>query len=178
MKYRKSIFIVTYSRTKQGIKYLVLKRKLHWKGWEFPKGGLEKSKDPLKNVKREVKEETGKLPFNIKNLHVSGKYKYKKELKDRKGVDGQTYSLYSAEIKSGLVKVDKKEHSNYKWLSFEKALKKQKLTAALKPRAHKVGCRGFCAKDVLVDVAINGRAETYQFVTPEKAKKIVESFLL
>ena len=40
--------------------------------------------------------------------------------------------------------------------AFEKAFKRHKLTAALKPRAHKVGCRGFCAKDVLVDVAING----------------------
>ena len=44
--------------------------------------------------------------------------------------------------------------------AFEKALREQNLTAELKPRAHKVGCRGFCAKDVLVDVAINGQAET------------------
>jgi NADH:ubiquinone oxidoreductase subunit F (NADH-binding)/(2Fe-2S) ferredoxin/Pyruvate/2-oxoacid:ferredoxin oxidoreductase delta subunit len=62
--------------------------------------------------------------------------------------------------------------------AFEKALREQNLTAELKPRAHKVGCRGFCAKDVLVDVAINGHAETYQFVTPEKAKKIVEEHII
>ncbi|MGD2270529.1 MAG: NADH-quinone oxidoreductase subunit NuoF [Desulfobacterales bacterium] len=62
--------------------------------------------------------------------------------------------------------------------AFEEALREQKLMAELKPRAHKVGCRGFCAKDVLVDVAINGRAETYQFVTPEKAKKIVEEHII
>jgi len=62
--------------------------------------------------------------------------------------------------------------------AFEKAIKGHKLTAALEPRAHKVGCRGFCAKDVLVDVAINGHAETYQFVTPEKAKKIVEQHIM
>jgi len=124
MKYRKGVFIVTYSRTKKGIKYLILKRKLHWKGWEFPKGGLEKSRNHIKNVKREIKEETGKPPFNIKKFQVSGKYRYKKELKDREGIDGQTYSLYSAEIKPNLIKIDKKEHSDYQWLSFEKALKK------------------------------------------------------
>jgi len=124
MKYRKGIFIVTYSRTKEKIKYLILKRKLHWVGWEFPKGGLEKGESFEKAVKREVKEETGKPPFNIRKFHVSGKYKYKKGLKDREGVDGQTYSLYSAEIKPGLIKIDKKEHSDYQWLDFEKALRK------------------------------------------------------
>ena len=124
MKYRKGVFIVTYFKTKKGIKYLVLKRKLHWIGWEFPKGGLKKNEDIIKGLKREVKEETGKLPFNIKKFDFSGKYKYKRELKDREGVDGQTYSLYSAEIKPGLIKIDKKEHSDYQRVSFEKALKK------------------------------------------------------
>ena len=52
MIYRKGFFIVTYSRTKEGIKYLILKRKLHWKGWEFPKGGLEKGESFEKAVKR------------------------------------------------------------------------------------------------------------------------------
>ena len=40
-KYRKSDFIVVYSKEKDKIKYIVLKRKLHWKGWEFPKEGME-----------------------------------------------------------------------------------------------------------------------------------------
>jgi len=124
MKYRKGVFIVIYRREDNEIKYLVLRRILHWKGWEFPKGGLEGSRDYIKNIKREIKEETGKLPFNTKNLHVSGKYKYKKELKDRKDIEGQTYVLYSVEIKPGLIKIDKKEHSSYQWLNFEKALKK------------------------------------------------------
>ena len=123
MTYRKGVFIVVYSKTKKGIKYLVLKRKLHWKGWEFPKGGLE-GKGYIKNIKREIKEETGKLPFNIKKFNVSGKYKYKKGLKDRKDVDSQTYVLYSVEIKPDSIKIDKKEHSDYRWLDFKKALRK------------------------------------------------------
>ena len=124
MKYRKGFFIVTYSRTKKGIKYLVLKRKLHWRGWEFPKGGLENRESIKNGIKREIKEETGKLPFNIKKFNVSGKYKYEKELKDRKDLDGQTYILYSVEIKPDSIKIDKKEHFDYQWLNFEKALKK------------------------------------------------------
>ncbi len=124
MKYRKGVFVVTYSRTNEGVKYLVLKRKLHWKGWEFPKGGLMKNENEEKGVRREVKEETGKNPLNIKKFDVFGRYKYEKELKDREGVMGQTYSLYSAEIKPGLIKLDKQEHAGYHWLNFEKALKK------------------------------------------------------
>ena len=62
--------------------------------------------------------------------------------------------------------------------AFGTALKENKLAATFKPRTHKVGCRGFCAKDVLVDVAINGQTETYQFVTPDKANQIVEEHII
>ncbi len=124
MKYRKGIFIVVYFKTKKGIKYLILKRKLHWKGWEFPKGGIKKSETTLNALKREVKEETGQTPFNIKKFNVFGKYKYEKKLKDRENVIGQTYILYSAEIKPKKIKLDKLEHTDYKLVDFKSALKK------------------------------------------------------
>ena len=62
--------------------------------------------------------------------------------------------------------------------AFEEALAEGGLKAKFKPRTHKVGCRGFCAKDVLVDVAIDGGKETYQFVTPENARRIVEEHII
>ncbi len=62
--------------------------------------------------------------------------------------------------------------------AFEQALAASGLTAKYTPRTHKVGCRGFCAKDVLVDVTVNGRTETYQFVTPERAEKIVAEHII
>ncbi len=31
-------------------------------------------------------------------------------------------------------------------------------------RLHKVGCRGFCARDVLVDISVNGIVSTYQYI--------------
>lgn len=137
--FRKAVFIVTYRKTKNifgktKIKYLLLKRKLHWKGWEFPKGGI-KNKDfkrklkpketfgVLGAVKREVKEETGQFPFSIKKYNFSGKYKYDKIYPGRKGIIGQTYKLFSAEIKNKKIKLDKLEHSSYRWLDFNKAIK-------------------------------------------------------
>jgi|TARA_Y100000031_G_C7939230_1_gene256289 8-oxo-dGTP pyrophosphatase MutT (NUDIX family) len=123
-KFRKIVFVVTYSKTNDGIKYLLLRRKFHWKGWEFIKGGIEKGEPKKVAVKREVLEEAGKKTLKIKKFQVFGKYKYKKELADRKGFVGQSFSLYSAEIKFGRIKIDVKEHSRYEWLNFNEAVKK------------------------------------------------------
>jgi 8-oxo-dGTP pyrophosphatase MutT (NUDIX family) len=125
-KYRKGIFIVTYAKSKNKIFYLILKRKLHWKGWEFPKGGKEKFEFTKTAVKREIKEETGLSPIKIKKFKTKGKYKYKKNLKDRPEIIGQTYTLYSAQIQKKKIKFDKKEHSDHKWVDFKTA--KRKLT--------------------------------------------------
>jgi len=62
--------------------------------------------------------------------------------------------------------------------AFDASFSENKLSAKFKPRTHKVGCRGFCAKDVLVDVSVGGKTETYQFVTPEKVDKIVEEHIM
>ncbi len=122
-KYRNAIFIVTYRCiNKDKILYLILKRQLHWKGWEFPKGGIKNKESITKCIKREIKEETGQLPFKIKNHKISGKYKYPKILKDRPNIIGQTYTLYSAEIKKQKIKLDKKEHKDYKWVDYKTAL--------------------------------------------------------
>jgi 8-oxo-dGTP pyrophosphatase MutT (NUDIX family) len=129
MKYRKAVFVVTYAKVKDKINYLILKRKLHWKGWEFPKGGLETLGEKLfvgNAVKREVKEETGLTPIKIKKMNISGKYKYKRVLKDRPGVIGQEYKLYSAEVEKKKINIKKNkdaEHSTYKWVDFKTANK-------------------------------------------------------
>ena len=123
MKYRRAVFIVTYKKEKAGISYLLLKRRLHWKGWEFPKGGVEGKEELKETAKREVKEETGNIAQNVKEYRINGKYRYKKKYPDRRGLIGQTYRLFSAEIDGKKVNVSRKEHSSYKWLDFEKAVK-------------------------------------------------------
>ncbi len=123
-KYRKAVFVVIYSRNKGEIEYLILRRKLHWRGWEFPKGGLEKDETKRDAVKREVREESGLKLLRIKRFDFSGRYLYKKEFADRLGIRGQTFSLYAAEVKKGKVRIDKREHSGYKWMRFREAVKK------------------------------------------------------
>ena len=126
MKYRKAVFVVGYTKTgktKKDIEYILLKRKLHWKGWEFPKGKIESGEPKIITAKRELREETGHKAINVKKFNYSGKYIYNKKLTDRPEVVGQTFSLYAAEVKKGEVKLDPKEHSGFKWVSFSKALK-------------------------------------------------------
>lgn len=117
-KYRKAVFIVVYFKNK----YLILHRIHHWKGWEFPKGGIEQGENLTKAVKRELKEETG-LTGKIKKYNIYGKYRYSRELEDRKGIKGQSWKLFSAEVSSNKIKIDRREHDKYKWVDFEKAEK-------------------------------------------------------
>jgi len=121
-KYRPAVFIVTYARTKKGIEYVLLKRKLHWTGWEFPKGGIEKNETGEQASKREVKEEVGSKPINIKSWPIKGKYLYR-NVKDRPNYIGQTYCLFSAEVKKARIKVDREEHDYGKWVTFKEAIK-------------------------------------------------------
>ncbi|MEK6913768.1 MAG: NUDIX domain-containing protein [Nanoarchaeota archaeon] len=123
-KFRNAIFAVAYFKSGNDIEYLLLKRKKHWIGWEFPKGGIDLFETKKMAVKREVKEETGLKILNIKKFHISGRYRYKKEYKDRKGIFGQKFSLYAVEVQKSDVKIDKREHSGFKWENFEGAMEK------------------------------------------------------
>ena len=121
-KYRNSVFIVVYNISDK-LRYLVLKRQLHWRGWEFPKGKIEILELRRNAVKRELKEETGLVPAKIKRFKEKGKYKYSKRLLDRPEYIGQKYKLFAVEVKEMKVIVDDYEHSDYKWLSYRGALK-------------------------------------------------------
>ena len=122
-KYRRAVFIVIYSKTGKGIEYLILHRKHHWKGWEFSKGGIKSFEPKRLAARREAHEESGLRILRMKRFHYGGKYLYKKALADRPGKIGQTFTLFSAEVKKGRVKIDRKEHSGFKWMGYNKAIR-------------------------------------------------------
>lgn len=124
-KLRKGVFLVIYKIENKKPKYLLLKRKLHWVGWEFPKGGIELFETKKRAVKRECKEETGLDVFNIKKYNYKGFYVYPRIFRDRIGYFGQSFTLFSGEVKQGNKKItlDKREHSTYKWMGYEDAMK-------------------------------------------------------
>ncbi len=43
---------------------------------------------------------------------------------------------------------------------------------------HKVGCRGFCSKDVLVDIVIDGERTTYENIKPDMVARIINEHII
>ena len=64
------------------------------------------------------------------------------------------------------------------------AFKKEINTAGIKALVgdqcslHKVGCRGLCTKDILVEVTINGKKTVYENIKPDKVSKIVKEHIV
>jgi NADH-quinone oxidoreductase subunit F len=63
---------------------------------------------------------------------------------------------------------------------FKKALSSANIDAVFHKNCsvHKVGCRGFCAKDVLVDIIIDGTRTTYNYVKPDMVERIVNEHII
>ncbi len=120
--YRKGVFCVVYS----GEKYLLLHRKLHWSGWEFPKGGLLANERYEHAVTREVKEETGLKVTNLKKFSFKGKFVYDKKTRHERKVKGFSYVLFGCGVRKARVKISKREHDNFKWMGYSGALKSLK----------------------------------------------------
>lgn len=64
-------------------------------------------------------------------------------------------------------------------LMFKQYINKSGIEAKIGQRCsyQKVGCRGFCSKDVLVDVIIDGKKTTYQLVKPIMVERIVSEHI-
>ena len=64
--------------------------------------------------------------------------------------------------------------------AFKEKLQEAGLECEVRKRCEvkQVGCRGFCAKDVLVDVSIDGETVTYQYVKPDMVNRIIDQHIL
>ncbi len=54
----------------------------------------------------------------------------------------------------------------------------ENVTVQERCKLHKVGCRGFCARDVLVDINVDGEVSTYQYIQPEMVKRLVADHIV
>ncbi len=65
--------------------------------------------------------------------------------------------------------------------AFERELEEAGVTGARLEKhckLHKVGCRGFCARDVLVDITAGGASTTYQYVEERMVKRLVQEHIV
>ncbi len=123
--YRKYVAAIIFYRTKSADLFLLLHRKQNWRGWEYVKGGLLPGESLRAGLRREIREETGARKFKvIKKLPLKIRYKWPKSyLKDEKRWRGAVQQVYVAEVFSKKIKLDKKEHSGYRWISGKTTVK-------------------------------------------------------
>jgi len=101
-------------------KYLFLRA---YRNWDFPKGIVEPTEDPLETAKREVKEETGITDLNFRWGHVF------KETMPYHSRGKKTARYYIAETSTADVtfsinpEIGKPEHHEYRWLSYSEIKK-------------------------------------------------------
>ncbi|MFH0928837.1 MAG: NUDIX domain-containing protein [Candidatus Aenigmatarchaeota archaeon] len=122
-KYRRCIFGVVFLRRKYP-QFLILHRIKNWNGWELLKGGKEDNENIIDCLKREIREETGKKKFKIiaKTRHYI-RFKFPKGfVKDKHIYHGAKGYVFVIEAFSKSIKLDKREHDKYMWVSKEEAL--------------------------------------------------------
>jgi len=124
---RKGISAIIFTKISGKKKYLLLKRKMYWTGWEWLKGGRKKHEGELKCLYREIKEETNKNPdeYGIKKTKYLFSFMYNKPfVHDFQLWDGAINRIYLVEFYNSKIKLDNDEHSSYKWTARKEALKK------------------------------------------------------
>ena len=122
--YRKNVMMVLRS---PGGKYLLS----HKSGaedfdWYFPGGGIEEGESIMDAFYREIYEELGVRPGDLKNIEISPirhKYEWGEDLKNSTGFVGQDQSIVIGTLKKD-VSIDLKisnELDEFKWVSLNDA---------------------------------------------------------
>jgi len=121
--------IIIYRHTKDGLKFLIL---YHGRGyWNFPKGKIENEEKSLQAALREIREETGLYPSDLKivdNFRTYEKFSFWRKLGNRNIKVFKIIILYLAETKKKVISIsDLKEegepHEGFAWFSHREALK-------------------------------------------------------
>ncbi|MCX6802648.1 MAG: NUDIX domain-containing protein [Candidatus Diapherotrites archaeon] len=118
VKKEKSAGAIIFYRGEADLEFLLLH---YGKGhWEFPKGHIEGKETERETLLRELEEETGILDARL----VPGfRHEIQYFFTEGKKTISKTAIFYLAESESRDVRLSF-EHSEFEWLSFEKALKK------------------------------------------------------
>lgn len=121
MKLRKGVVAVIFRDGGDEPEFLVMHRKLHWKGWELPKGGINESETEEAALLREIEEETGlrvdiagKVPFTIA-------YDYPEPFQKQFRTRGAEQSVYLVRYKPGEIFLSD-EHDDFRWVTFGEAM--------------------------------------------------------
>jgi len=129
---KKGVVAVVFKRVGRFEKFLLLYRVLHWRGWEFPKGGLNGREKPGKALLRELGEEAGIAPeqiLSIKPMRRSMTF----IARSGRPRDLKAFVVeVKASARGTLARNPFPEHSRLCWVSGRRALKMLSWTEARK----------------------------------------------
>lgn len=135
MKQSISAGIIIFRCTKDGLKYLLLYRGRNY--WNFPKGKLEGGERSFRAALREVREETGLKPSELKfQSHFKAFERFIFQYQQEKIF--RVVILYLAETSQTQIRISG-EHEGFGWFTLAEAhrvLTKHKETLAILKRAH------------------------------------------
>lgn len=143
MKKTVSAGIIIFRHTKDGLKYLLLYHGRNY--WNFPKGKLEQDERSFKAALREIREETGLRPGDLRfQSHFKAFERFVFQYQQEKIF--RVIILYLAETNQPQIKLsaevggqEKQKHEGYGWFTLaeaQKILMKHKETFSILKRAH------------------------------------------
>ena len=111
--------IIIFRRTNEGPKFLLLYHGHNY--WNFAKGKIESEERSLQTALREVEEETGIKPEELRIKKYFKEYEKFTFFRQKEKIY-KIVILYLAETKQPIVKVSR-EHDGYAWLGYHEAMR-------------------------------------------------------
>lgn len=149
MRYRHDISagVIVFHRGEAGCRFLlVLSRLTKRPLWEFPKGGVDEGESLQEAAMRELLEETGLRPDDVRmvpGFERREEYRFTTGDNNRKTLIRKEVTYYLAEALRTEVRIAEAEASEYAWLSLKDALRKLRYPgrrALLEEAARAAGC--------------------------------------
>lgn len=123
MKVKKGVVAIVFKRSGRTKKFLLLHRVLHWRGWEFLKGGREGRESYRQAVLRELGEEAGVKQEDVVSITPT---RLRLEFVAKKGLP-RSLKAFMVEVKpsarASLSFNPFREHSALRWVSARQALR-------------------------------------------------------
>jgi 8-oxo-dGTP pyrophosphatase MutT (NUDIX family) len=120
--------VVFFRRADGGFEVLLLLSRLTKRPlWEFPKGGVQPGETTLQTALRELAEETGLSPADIRlvpGFEWSESYRFNVGDSDRRTLVRKQVTYFLAETFRREVRIDEDETSAYAWLPVAEAVRR------------------------------------------------------
>lgn len=151
MRYRKDISagVIVFRRDGARCEFLLLLSRLTKRPlWEFPKGGVDPGETAMQAALRELEEETGLTPSEVRLLpgfERTESYRFMVGEGERRALVHKRVTYFLAEAVTNHIEISASEATEFAWLELEEAIRRVRYTdrrSLLRSAADAAGCSG------------------------------------